>query len=81
VVIDTPERTSVLNRPVRGTKLIGNWAWIRGNKHPYRWVEGHAESAVALNRSLGRPVGIPAGAPPTPAPDLTVPTVGALPPC
>jgi parallel beta-helix repeat protein len=101
VVIGTPERTSVLNRPVRGTKLIGNWAWIRGNKHPYRWVEGHAETAVALNRSLGRPVGIcagrtlprgpfvmtlafavePPGAPPTPAPDLTVPTVGALPPC
>jgi parallel beta-helix repeat protein len=101
VVIGTPERTSVLNRPVRGTKLLANSSWIRDNPHPYRWVEGQADTSVALNRALGRPVGVcqgktlprgpfvmtlafavePPGSPETPAPDLTVPTVGALPPC
>jgi parallel beta-helix repeat protein len=101
VVIGTPERTSVLDRPVRGTKLVANASWIRDNPHPYRWVEGHADTGVALNRALGRPVGVCEGkplprgpfvmtlafavelpgAPETPAPDLTVPTVGALPPC
>jgi len=74
---------------------------IAANANPYRWVEGQADTTVALNRALGRPVGIcqgrtlprgpfvmtlafavepPGGPEPTP-PDLTVPTVGAFPPC
>jgi parallel beta-helix repeat protein len=101
VVIGTPERTTVLHRPVRGTVLIANSSAIRGNPDPYRWVEGQAATTVALNRALGRPAGIcegkplprgpfvmtlafaaeQPGAPVTPPPDLTVPTVGVLPPC
>lgn len=101
VVIGTPERTAALGRPVRGTKLVANRSSIQGNPSPYRWVEGEAETTVALNTALGRRTGIcqgrtlprgpfvmtlafavePPGAPVTPAPDLTVPTVGALPAC
>ncbi len=101
VVIGTPERTSVLGRPVRGTVLVANRSSIAGNAHPYRWVEGKTDTTVALNTALGRRAGIcqgrslprgpfvmtlafalePQGAPVTPAPDLTVPTVGALPDC
>jgi hypothetical protein len=101
VVIGTPDRTTVLGKPVSGTKLWANTSWIRNNRNPYRWVSGQTGTSVLLNRALGRPVGIcegrelprgpfvmtlafalePVGAPVTPAPDLTVPTVGALPPC
>jgi parallel beta-helix repeat protein len=101
VVIGTPQRTSVLGRPVQGTRLVANQSWIRSNPNPYRWVEGQADTTVVLNRALGRPVGLcqgkplprgpfvmtlafavePPGAPVTPAPDLTVPVVGALAPC
>ena len=101
VVIGTPARTTALGRPVRGTALVANRSAIRGNVNPYRWVEGEADTTVARNRALGRPVGIcrgeslprgpfvmtlafalePEGAPVTPAPDLTVPTLGALAPC
>ncbi len=58
VVIGTPWRTSVLGKPVRGTALIANTSTIRANPNPYRWVEGQAGTTVALNRSLGRRVGI-----------------------
>jgi parallel beta-helix repeat protein len=101
VVIGTPDRTTALNRPVRGTTLLGNVSTIAGNRHPYRWVEGQAQTTVLLNRALGRLAGIcegrtlprgpfvmtlafalePADGSDPPVPDLTVPTVGALPPC
>jgi parallel beta-helix repeat protein len=101
VVVGTPDRTTALDRPVSGTKLVGNTSWIRENPDPYRWVSGQVNTTVALNRALGRPVGLcqgkelprgpfvmtlafavePVGAPVTPTPDLTVPEVGALPPC
>jgi hypothetical protein len=101
VVVGTPDRTTALGRPVRGTALLFNRSSIRGNPDPYRWVDGEAATVVAFNRALGRPVGMcqgrtlprgpfvmtlafavePEGAPVTPAPDLTVPTVGALPAC
>ncbi len=101
VTIGTPDRTTVLGRPVRGTILVANSSSIAGNPNPYRWVEGHVATVVAFNRALGKPVGIcqgktlprgpfvmtlalalePPGSPVTPTPDLTVPTVGALPPC
>jgi Right handed beta helix region len=58
IVIGTPWRTSVLGKPVRGTALIANTSAIRANPNPYRWVEGQAGTTVALNRALGRRVGI-----------------------
>ena len=58
VVIGTPWRTSVLGKPVRGTALIANTSAIVANPNPYRWVEGQAATTVALNRALGRRVGI-----------------------
>jgi parallel beta-helix repeat protein len=58
VMIGTPERTSVLGRPVRATTLVGNVSSIAGNPNPYRWVEGQADTTVARNRALGRPVGL-----------------------
>jgi parallel beta-helix repeat protein len=58
VVIGTPYRTAVLGRPVRGTVLTANEADIVGNPNPYRWVHGQADTTVAGNRALGRPVGI-----------------------
>ncbi|MBN1527611.1 MAG: right-handed parallel beta-helix repeat-containing protein [Thermoleophilaceae bacterium] len=58
VVIGTPYRTSVLSKPVKGTVLVGNDAWIRGNRDPYRWVEGQTGTVALLNRSLGRRAGL-----------------------
>ncbi len=57
VVVGTPYRTSLLGRPVTGTVLTGNRAWITGNASPYRWVDGETDSTVAANTANGRPVG------------------------
>lgn len=54
VIIGTPDRTAVLGRPVQGTVLLGNSSRIVGNKSPYRWVHGQADTVALLNRALGR---------------------------
>jgi parallel beta-helix repeat protein len=58
VVVGTPYRTTALTRPVKGTVLVANDAWVRGNRDPYRWVEGETGTVALLNRSLGRRAGI-----------------------
>ena len=58
IVIGTPYRTSVLNRPVKNTVLIGNDSQIAGNHDPYRWVEGDTGTAVVNNRANGQVTGI-----------------------
>ena len=57
-MIGTPWRTSVLGKPVRGTVADRQHLGDRANPNPYRWVEGQAATTVALNRALGRRVGI-----------------------
>jgi parallel beta-helix repeat protein len=101
VIIGTPYRTEVLDRPVAGTVLRANSAAITGNDSPYRWVHGQARTVAEANRALGRPAALCEGEPPPrqlfvmvvavsganpdgskpPTPDLTIPTLGALPSC
>lgn len=64
VIIGTPYRTEVLDRPVTGTVLTGNTSTIAGNDSPYRWVHGQRSTTVSGNRALGDGVGICQGEPP-----------------
>ncbi len=57
VIVGTPYRTSVLQRPVSGTVLAGNRATITGNASPYRWVDGETGSTVVGNTANGTAVG------------------------
>lgn len=102
VLVGTPHRTDVLDRPVRGTVVRGNFSAIADNPSPYRWAHGHEDTEFAWNLAEGgladfcegEPVprqplvfviaftlAGPGGTPPATTPDLTVPTLGALPPC
>lgn len=63
VVIGTPYRTARLGLPVRGTVLTRNVSTIAGNTHPYRWVEGEADTVARANVALGRFVGTCEGRP------------------
>lgn len=57
VIVGTPLRTSVLDRPVDGTVLVDNVSLIEGNPFPYRWVSAETGSTVSGNTALGTPVG------------------------
>jgi parallel beta-helix repeat protein len=57
VVVGTPYRTQLLQRPVAGTVLTGNRSTITGNPSPYRWVDGEQDSRVFANVANGRFVG------------------------
>jgi nitrous oxidase accessory protein NosD len=101
VIIGTRLRTTALDHPVTGTRLVGNASWIDGNASPYRWVDGQSQTVVARNTARHRGAGIcqapevphnfmimmiafgveQPGQPPPAPPDLTVPTLGALPAC
>lgn len=56
VVVGTPYRTTLLDRPVTGTVLAGNRAAITGNASPYRWVDGETDSTVTANTANGTTV-------------------------
>jgi parallel beta-helix repeat protein len=102
VIVGTPLRTTVLDRPVSGTRLVDNVADIAGNANPYRWVTGHTGTVDQGNVANGAPAALcegpepprspfvfviavapagPDGGPPPETPDLTFPTLAALPPC
>lgn len=57
VLVGTPYRTAVLDRPVTGTRLIDNVSVIEGNPNPYRWVEGETDTTLTGNLALGSEVG------------------------
>lgn len=57
VVVGTPYRTQLLQRPVTGTVLAANRSTITGNASPYRWVDGESDSRVLGNVANGRAVG------------------------
>jgi parallel beta-helix repeat protein len=102
VIVGTPLRTTVLDRPVTDTRLVGNVATIAGNDDPYRWVTAHVDTHDEDNLANGAPATLcegvepprspfvfviavaaagPDGGPPEETPDLTMPVLGALPPC
>jgi parallel beta-helix repeat protein len=54
VLVGTPHRTEVLDRPVRGTVIRGNVAAIAGNPSPYRWIHGQEDTRFAWNFADGR---------------------------
>jgi parallel beta-helix repeat protein len=102
VIVGTPLRATVLDRPVGGTELVGNVSTIAGNTAPYRWVTAHVDTEERGNTAEGAPAPLcegvepprspfvfviavapaaPGGGPPAETPDLTFPTLGALPPC
>lgn len=58
VIVGTPERTDVLGWPVTGTTLHGNVSTIVGNRFPYRWIHGHADTTASVNLALGEEVGL-----------------------
>ena len=53
VVIGTPDRTEVLDRPVARTRLIDNHATITGNPDPFRWIHGY-DGLQVPRQPLGR---------------------------
>jgi parallel beta-helix repeat protein len=63
IVIGTPDRTRVLNEPVRDTVLKGNTSTIAGNTSPYRWVHDHLDTTVSGNTALGNEVPLCEGPP------------------
>lgn len=63
IVVGTPYRTEVLDRPVSDPVLRGNVAEIAGNDSPYRWVHGIESEQVEGNTALGEEVGICEGEP------------------
>ena len=64
ILVGTRFRTPVLGLPVDGSVITGNRASIAGNRNPYRWVHGHANTTFADNRSAGRVVGFCEGVEP-----------------
>lgn len=64
VLIGTPLRTTVLDRPVAGTVLRDNSSTIPGNLDPYRWVTGHVDTIDEGNSALGEAVALCEGAEP-----------------
>lgn len=102
VIVGTPDRSTVLGRPVADTVLRDNVSTIVGNPDPYREIHDPVGTVDSGNQALGAPttvcdgqpvprqqfifviaVGVPGpgGTPPATTPDLTVPTLGALPDC
>ncbi len=63
VLVGTPLRTSVLGRPVDGTRIAGNRADIADNPTPYRWIHGHSNTTFANNRGATGAVGFCEGEP------------------
>ncbi|MFN8019385.1 MAG: right-handed parallel beta-helix repeat-containing protein [Acidimicrobiales bacterium] len=63
IYVGTPYRTTVLGRPVSGTRLVGNRATLAGNASPYRWSTGQAATTASGNTALGAPAGICQGPP------------------
>lgn len=53
VIVGTRLRTTVLNHPVTGTRLLDNTSSIVGNPSPYRWVNGETGTVVHDDRALG----------------------------
>jgi hypothetical protein len=64
VIVGTRWRTSALGEPVAGTTITGNRATIAGNRSPYRWIHGHADTTFDDNRSAGRIASFCEGVPP-----------------
>ena len=58
VVVGTRLRTSVLDHPVTGTRVVGNVSRIQANPSPYRWADGQADTVMVANTALGRRAGI-----------------------
>lgn len=63
VLVGTPFRTSILDRPVDRTRIADNRAAIEGNATPYRWIHGHENTTFANNRSGVGAVGFCEGEP------------------
>jgi parallel beta-helix repeat protein len=55
VIVGTPLRTAVLDRPVARTTLINNVSNIAGLADPYRWIAGHVDTVDEGNLSNGEP--------------------------
>ena len=72
VIVGTPLRTTVLDRPVTGTQLVGNVSTIAGNAHPYRWVTGHAATVDEGNTAEGAPAALCEGVEPPRSPFVFV---------
>ncbi|HMG40045.1 MAG TPA: right-handed parallel beta-helix repeat-containing protein [Acidimicrobiales bacterium] len=72
VVVGTPLRTTVLERPVTGTQLVDNVADIAGNPDPYRWVTGHASTVDSGNLADGAPAPLCEGVEPPRSPFVFV---------
>jgi len=102
VIVGTPLRSTVLGRPVTGTRVVDNVATISGNDDPFRWVTQVVDTTARGNVANGAPATLcpgvepprspfvfvvavapagPDGGPPAETPDLTLPVLGALPPC
>lgn len=47
----------MLERPVTGTRQVGNVSTIAGNTHPYRWGTGHLDTTDTGNVAGGPPRG------------------------
>lgn len=72
VIVGTPLRTTVLDRPVTGTQLIDNVADIVGNDDPYRWVTGHEGTVDTGNLANGAPAPLCEGVEPPRSPFVFV---------
>ena len=57
IIVGTPYRSTVLDRPVTGTVIADNVSEITGNPYPYRWVTEEADTTFTGNTALGAPVG------------------------
>ncbi len=72
VIVGTPLRTTVLGRPVAGTRLVGNVSDLAGNDHPYRWVTGHSGTVDEGNTAGGAPAALCEGVEPPRSPFVFV---------
>jgi parallel beta-helix repeat protein len=72
VIVGTPLRTTVLDRPVTGTTLVDNVATIAGNDDPYRWVTGHVDTLDQGNVANAAPTALCEGVEPPRSPFVFV---------
>ena len=63
VLIGTRPRTERLGRPVTGTVLRDNRAYVAGRPDPYRWFAGHLDTVEGGNLVWTDPYGDPVVAP------------------
>lgn len=72
IIVGTPLRTTVLDRPVARTSLLDNVSNIAGNNFPYRWVTAHVDTIDAGNTANGAPVSLCQGVEPPRLPFIFV---------